>query len=213
MRWLIFGAAGAFGLWLARWPLLTRAGALLIAEDPLTPAQVMVVSLASPAADALEAARLYRDGISPVILVPTWVQEPIQDEVRRLGIPILTPTALVTAVLERSGVPAGAIEVLPDPVNGTETEVEVVGAYAQTHRPQSLLVVTARSHSARVRWFLRRALPAGTRLSVRSPRNDEFVPGAWWRSREASRELVTEYLRWLNMLILPAWGQPAVAPQ
>jgi hypothetical protein len=50
--------------------------------------------------------------------------------------------------------------------------------------------------------LLRRALPAGTRLLVRAPRTDRFHADSWWRSRENSREVVTEYLRWFNTLIL-----------
>jgi hypothetical protein len=37
---------------------------------------------------------------------------------------------------------------------------------------------------------------------VRSPRTDRFAAGSWWSSREQSREVLTESLRWINSLLL-----------
>ena len=45
-------------------------------------------------------------------------------------------------------------------------------------------------------------LPAATRLLVRAPRTDRFSADSWWRSREESREVFMEYLRWFNTFIL-----------
>jgi uncharacterized SAM-binding protein YcdF (DUF218 family) len=202
---LIAGAVAT--AWIGRHTALTGVARLLVAEDPLAPVQMIVVSLASPIADTLEAARLYRDGLSSTILLPTWAPAPFHEEVRRLGILIPEPTELAMKILEQSGVPAAAIQVLPGAADGTATEVAVVAAFAKVRQPDSLLVIAARSHSARVQWFLRRELPAHTRLIVRSPVNDRFTPEAWWHSRDQSREVVIEYLRWVNMLVLrDPWG-------
>ena len=51
------------------------------------PVVMMVVSLASVRADALEVARLYHDGISGRIVLARWQDEPLDDDMRRLGVP------------------------------------------------------------------------------------------------------------------------------
>jgi uncharacterized SAM-binding protein YcdF (DUF218 family) len=197
---LIAGAVAT--AWIGRHTALTGVARLLVAEDPLAPVQMIVVSLASPIADTLEAARLYRDGLSSTILLPAWAPAPFHEEVRRLGILIPEPTELAMKILEQSGVPAAAIQVLPGAADGTATEVAAVAAFARARRPESILLVAARSHSARVRFFLGRALPAQTRLIVHSPINDPFVPESWWHSRQQSREVIIEYLRWANAFVL-----------
>jgi hypothetical protein len=45
------------------------------------------------------------------------------------------------------------------------------------------------------------------RVAVRSAPYDPFSADDWWRSRDASREVMAEYLRWVNTAILgDAWG-------
>jgi uncharacterized SAM-binding protein YcdF (DUF218 family) len=207
--------AGAVALvWGGRHAALIQAGRLLVAEDPLAPARVLVVSLASPARATLEAVRLYHEGISQTIVLPTWESDPILGALRGLGLQQLSANELALAILERSGIPTDAVQVLPGAVDGTTAEIAAVAAFARERQPARLLFVVARSHSARVRWFLRRELPTATHLIVRSPSTDAFRPESWWHSRDESRELVTEYLRWANMLILrDPWRRSAVIRQ
>lgn len=188
--------------WSSRESLLFAAGDLLVREDPVEPVDAIVVSVASPAADALEAVRLYRQGIAPQVVLCTFASGPVDDEIRRLGVPRARPSELAKMILERSGVPSAAIVVLPDRVDGTNTEVAAVAAFARRHRLASLLLIVPRSHTARARWLLRQAAPRQTRIVVRGPRNDRFTPDAWWRHRGQSREALAEYLRWANTLLL-----------
>ncbi|MCC6765476.1 MAG: YdcF family protein [Deltaproteobacteria bacterium] len=158
----------------------------------------MVVSMATLRAAALEAARLHHDGISGRIVIARWRPEPLDEEMRRLAVPWLPPHELAAAMLEKSGVPAAAVELLDDSVDGLNTEIAAVAAWARRERPASLLYLTSRSHSRRASWLLRRLLPDGTRLLVHAPALDGFRPDAWWRSRTESREVAMEYLRWMN---------------
>jgi uncharacterized SAM-binding protein YcdF (DUF218 family) len=187
-------------------PALRGCGAALIAEDDLAAVDYIIVSSSTAVSDAFEAAALYRDGYAPRVLVPGSALEPNLDRLHSLGIPQLSSAELVRAVLERSGVPAAAIEVVPDTVDGTATEAAVIAAFVARRQPRRILVVTARSHSARTRWLLRRLLPAETILFVRSPTDDPFQPDRWWRSRDSAREAITEYMRWANTLLGDLWG-------
>jgi uncharacterized SAM-binding protein YcdF (DUF218 family) len=200
--------------WYSRHAILIGAAHVLVAEEPPVPAEVMVVSIASPKAAALEAAYLYQQQISTRVVLLTWITEPIEDEVRQLGIAYPSPTDLARMILERSGVPSHAIEVLPDLVDGTETEIAAVAAFARQRMPASLLFITARSHTARARWLLRRGVSPTTRFYVTSSRFDRFAVESWWQNRDQSRTVMSEYLRWGNTLLLgDAWSRRPPSPQ
>ena len=206
----VLTAAGlaAIVAWSVRRPLLVGAARMLVAEDTLSPVDMIVVSNASARDGALEAARLFADGISAQLVIPSWVSDGVDDEIRRLGVPLLSPTDLIASVLEHKGVPPEAIVVTPDRADGTGPEITAVAAFARQRRPESLLFITARSHTARARWLLRHELPPGVRFAVRSPRTDTFSPASWWQRRDQTREVVEEYLRWANTLVLhDPWGR------
>jgi uncharacterized SAM-binding protein YcdF (DUF218 family) len=171
----------------------------------------MVVSNTSVRAAALEASLLYQDRISSRIVLANWIYDPLDDKVRGLGIPYLSATELAKAILEHAGVPPSKITVLPDRVDGTQSEVAAIVAFARNRMPASIVFITARSHTARARWLLLRGLPAGTRVTVRSSRFDDFSVRSWWLERDQSREVMSEYLRWFATLMLPRFwhGMPA----
>jgi uncharacterized SAM-binding protein YcdF (DUF218 family) len=206
-KWLLAAAlvlaAAAPLLWR---PALRGLGAALIAEDDLAPADVVVVSSSSVAVDAFEAAALYRGGYAPRVLVPGTAVDPYLQDVRSLGIPYLSSSELARAVLERSGVPAAAIEIGSEAIDGTETEAAAIAAYVARQQPRRLLVVTARSHTARTRWLLRRRLPAETVVMVRGAGEDSYAADTWWQSRFAARETLMESVRWINTLLGDLWG-------
>jgi uncharacterized SAM-binding protein YcdF (DUF218 family) len=208
---LAFVATG--GLWLGRRAVLKEAGQLLVNEDPLGPVEVIAVSRASTVSDAIEAAQLYREGFGTEVVVARWHLEPLVTMVRALGIPYIVSTELATQILEHSGVPASAVLVLPDAVDGTDTEIRAVASFARARHPASFLFITARSHTGRARWLLQRQLPPTIRLSVRAPRTDTFQASSWWHDRDQSREVLLEYLRWVNTIILgDLWHDASATP-
>jgi uncharacterized SAM-binding protein YcdF (DUF218 family) len=200
---LVVGVTVAAAWW-QREALLAWAGEAIVAEDPARAADVVVVSIASVRAGALEAARLYRAGLGKHIVVSRWREEPVDTTIRALGVAHLLPHELARGILEQSGVPQQAVVVLEEPVDGTESEIAAVSRFARQERLESLLLITARSHSARARWLLRRTMPADVRVAVQSGPADGFQPQGWWRDREQTRELVMEYLRWLQTVLAGA---------
>jgi uncharacterized SAM-binding protein YcdF (DUF218 family) len=209
--------AGAAVLALAGWSwrhaALSAAAGVLIAEDAPARADLAVMSLAMPRAAAFEAARLYRDGLVPRLAVFRWEHNGGLDQaVRDLGVPQMGASELAATIAARLGVPADAIELLPERVDGTGSEIAALARLAQRRRLVAVTLITGRVHSARARWLLARALPAGTRGMVRVPREDDFDAAAWWRTREQARQVLDEYLRWANTLVLrDAWATPPSA--
>ncbi len=201
--------------WQSRARVLTAIGDGLTVAEPPAPAEVMVVSLASARAAALEVAALHRAGLGRRIVLARWQDEPLDDEMRRLGVPWLPVHELVVAMLEKSGVPRDAIQVLDTPIDGLNTEVAAIAGFARATRPASLLYVTSRSHGRRAFWLLHRLVPEGTTLRVHAPASDAFRADTWWHSRADSREVVMEYLRWANTFVLRDFWQsepPRVVP-
>jgi uncharacterized SAM-binding protein YcdF (DUF218 family) len=192
--------------WTVRRPLLVAVGSALDAEDALVPVDVIVISSAAARQDALEAARLYHDGVSRRLVVAEWFDDPLDAELHRIGVPHLDVTALARSILEHSAVPPEAVTVLPGPVAGTEDEVVVAADYVRTVGARSVLFLAPRTHTARARWLLRRRLPPAVKLVVRSARLDSFDVDGWWRYRDQSRDVMAEYARWLNSALLgDAW--------
>ncbi len=181
--------------------VLQAIGSAIVHEDPLFEAEVLVSSLSSPRVTALEVGRLYSQMPRARVLVGTWSAEPVVDELRRLGVPYADATDYSRLILDRSGVPADRITIL-GAVDGTESEVRTVASFVVTHKIRSLVFITSRSHTARTRWLLKRSLPTDVSFAVRSSRFDLFVPERWWQRRVDSRELMSEYLRWLNSGVL-----------
>lgn len=204
-RWLQAVAALALALallWFGRYLVLASAGRFLVAEDDLAPADVIIASYADMLADTLEAAHLFNEGVSTRIALPMVASDPVAEEVRRVGGRGWSPTDYAAWLLERSGVPRSAVETLPGLIDGTDSEIAAVAAFAKQHSARSLVYVTARTHTARARKLFRDQLPPFTHLIMRSPRTDPFAPESWWHDRGASREVVMEYLRWVNVFVL-----------
>ena len=199
--------------WFGRHSILAGAASILVEEDPLRPVEILVPSHSVAEAAALEAALLYEQHISPRIVMTQWVSNPMEEEIRHQGIPYLGTSELNQYILQQRGVPSSAITIIPDQADGTGTEIAAVVDFVKRCHVQSLMMITERSHTARTKWLLRRELPAFVRASVRSPRFDRFVIAGWWREREQSRELVTEYLRWFNTFFLRDWWAHRSSPQ
>jgi len=212
---LLAVAALLAALWVGRRPALVAVGRALVAEDALGPADLLVASNAATRADALEAARLYDQKISPRIAIAEWYVDPATAEIHCLGVPLLDQTELARTILERSGVPAAAIQVMPGAAQGTEDEVAATAAYVRADASvRSVLFLAPRTHTARVRWLLRRRVPSGVRIAVRSAPYDTFSPDDWWHSRDMSREVMSELLRWLNTGLLgDAWSGSRISQE
>jgi hypothetical protein len=204
--------AGAVVLAIAAWELRTAPlrwlGAALVHEDPLIPTEVAVVSMASAREAALDAAKLHRRGVVREIWIPLWRVDVVDERLAALGVHVPRPHEVARTVLERAGVPSSAIVVLDDPVTGLESEMASVGRALQIRPRLGVLVLTARTHTARARLLLREVFAPAAHVRVHAPHTDRFAPDAWWRDRSASRDVALESLKWVRLLV----GGPSMSP-
>ena len=176
-----------------RRPILQAAGWALVADDPLQPADVIVLSVGSDSAEFLEAADLVHRGIAKKVAVFEDVDNPmLVREFRRRGLPYEDSAARAIRELRELGVEN--IEQIPRTVSGTTDEGAVLANWCDQHRFPAVVVVSRADHSRRLRRILHRSMKGHTtKVSVRYSRYLEFDPDRWWQKGQ-SRETELEEL-------------------
>jgi len=197
---LIAAVAG----WTHRDTLLGHVGGLVVEETPLARADVVVLFSNMPRV-AAEAAGIQKAGYAPRILVLRARSRPDDDVMRRLGLDPGLEHEIAIRVLRASGVPAAAVELLPDAPDGTNAAVRLVARYARSRGIARVIAVTERSHTRRTAYLLRHELSGKGTVIVRAASSDPFQPQTWWRDRDNARELAMEALRWGNSFGLGDW--------
>ncbi len=181
---LLAAAAAVFGYNAAAW--LKRA-------DPPMKADAIVV-LAGPYTRSMYAADLYRAGHAPKVVLSEAVREKIWSQLEELGIRLPSVPEIYRRVLQAKGVPADRIEPLGRPA--LSTAVEALAIAKRFGKPgTSVIVVTSPSHVMRSRLIIERALEGrGVRLAVCATPYETF-PDDWWRSQDAAREVLLEWVK------------------
>jgi hypothetical protein len=177
-----------------RTPLLRDLGGVLVAEDAVATADIVVVATGADGAGVLEAADLLARGVAPRVAVFADPPDPVVDrEFLRRGVPYEDAAARSVRQLKALGVGAMAIEEIPRAVAGSEDEGHAIPEWCRQRRFRSVLVVTTSDHSRRLRRLLRRSMQGQeTRVGVRASRYSQFDPGRWWDSREGLRTGIVE---------------------
>lgn len=201
----IFLAAGLSGLLLAI-ACFFFLGRWLVREDPLASARAIAVLSGRLPIRAMEAAKLYREGYAREIWL-TRAAEPGRT-LAAMGIPFAGEDFYEQRVLIHEGVPPGAIRVLDPPIVNTADEMRVIAAALARENERTVIIVTTKAHTRRVRLLWQRVAPGPGRAIVRAASDDPFDPRRWWRNTGDALDVVREVLGMLN-----AWaGQPLRPP-
>jgi len=184
---ILLVSAGVFLLCVGRW---------LVVEDPLEKTQAIVVLSGRMPLRALEAAKLYRDGYAPKIWL-THSTEP-GATLGAMGISYSGEEAYNVQVLKHEGVPADAIQVLEPPIVNTADELEAVSAALTQEKNKTIIIVTSKVHTRRVRILWHRIAKGRGQAIVHAASDDPFVPGKWWRTTGDALDVVREFLGILN---------------
>ena len=171
-------------------------GRWLVVEDPVGKARAIAVLSGRMPVRALEASKLYRQGYAPEVWL-TRTSEP-GESLKAMGIPFEGEEVYSARVLIHEGVPAGAIHVLEPPIVNTADEVRVISHALAQGKDRSVILVTSKPHTRRVRLLWRKFAPGECRAIVRAASEDPFDPGHWWRSSGDALDVVREILGILN---------------
>jgi uncharacterized SAM-binding protein YcdF (DUF218 family) len=196
-------AAAIVALPSVREPVLRAAGWALVSNEPVAPADIIVVSLDSSGAGALEAADLVQSGIATRVAVFTDPPSGEDHEFIRRGLPYDDASARQIRQLKWLGVTD--IVQIPRTEVGTEGEAQVLPSWCDQHQFRSIVFVAATDHSRRVRRVLDRVMRGHpTRVTVQPARYSSFDPDRWWKTRGGIRTEIVE----LQKLVLEAVLHP-----
>jgi hypothetical protein len=198
-----FAAAAIVAVPSIRESVLRAAGWALVVNEPIAPADVIVVSLASGGAGALEAADLVQGGIATRVAVFTDPPSGDDHEFIRRGLPYEDASARQIRQLRWLGVTD--VMQIPRTEAGTEGESQVLPPWCDQHQFRSIVFVAARDHSRRWRRVLNRVMKDHpTRVMVQPARYSPFDPDRWWETRDGVRTEIVE----LQKLVLEAVLHP-----
>jgi hypothetical protein len=181
-------------------PVLRAAGWALVVNEPASSADIIVLSVDSGPAGALEAADLVRSGVSKRVAVFTDPPSGEDYEFIRRGLPYEDVAARQTRRLKSLGV-TDVVQIAR--VDGTESEGQVLPPWCDEHQLRSVVVVATTDHSRRLRRVLDRVMEGHpTRVTVRSARYSSFDPDRWWETRGGVRTEIVELQKLLLDFVL-----------
>ena len=184
-----------------REPVLRAAGWALVVNEPVAPADIIVVSLASGGAGALEAADLVQSGIATRVAVFTDPPSGEDHEFIRRGLPYEDEGARQIRQLRWLGVTD--VVQIPRTEAGTEGEGQVLPPWCDQHQFRSIVFVAARDHSRRLRRVLDRVMKGHpTRVTVQPARYSSFDPDRWWETRDGVRTEIVELQKLVLDIVL-----------
>jgi uncharacterized SAM-binding protein YcdF (DUF218 family) len=178
-------------------PILREMGSFLVVEDRLQPAAAIVVLGGQTPFRELEAAKLYRAGWAPKLIVVPGALWEEQQALSELGIKFPEAWEISREVLLKKGVPSSAIIISKGRAEGTLEELKLASnAIGPANKP--VILVSSKFHTRRVRltWgYVTHGAPAAI---VRVAEGDPFDPARWWKERRFALSVVREYLGLMN---------------
>ena len=177
-----------------RVPILTGLANYLVNTDtPLQKADLIFVLNGDYNTRPFTASDLYKQGFAPLVAISQAQSSPAQ----LLGL-VDNPTDIAVEVMKLRGVPSDRLLVLNNigPVTSTFDEARALRGYIETHKLNSVILVTSAFHTRRSRWIFEREL-AGVpvRLLVTAAPHIGFDTSNWWQSEEGLIFLNNEYIK------------------
>src|ERR1700730_7036351 len=176
--------------------IFLRVGRWLILEDPLDKAQAIVVLSGGMPMRAKEAARLYNAAYAPQVWL-TRANQPAAS-LQEMHIAYIGEDFFNSRVLMHEGVPSNAIRVLEPSIDNTADEIRVIAEELSREKGGSVIIVTTKAHTRRVRTLWRELSGGRGRAIVRAASSDPFDPDHWWRTTGDGVDVLREVLGLLN---------------
>src|ERR1700730_2434158 len=152
----LIGGVAILSVRAIRTPILRAAGWALVIDEPLEPADIIVVTVDADGPGVLEAADLARARIPPRVAVFADPPDEADREFIRRGLTQDDAASRAIRQLESLGIPN--VERMSGAVAGTEDEGGVLPRWCDERRFLSVVVVGAPDHTRRLRRVLRRSM-------------------------------------------------------
>jgi uncharacterized SAM-binding protein YcdF (DUF218 family) len=145
----------------------------------------------------MEAAKLYRAGWAPQVVIVRQPPNAETEALRELGIKRPQGWEVSRAVLIQQGVPASSIVTPTAKAGGTLEELQAVYS-AMTSKDSPVILVTSKYHTRRTRLTWNHVSNGRSQPIVRAATGDPFDPNQWWHRRSFVLSVVREYLGLVN---------------
>jgi uncharacterized SAM-binding protein YcdF (DUF218 family) len=173
--------------------ILTGIANYLIINDQLQPADAIFLLNSEYDTRPFRASVLYQQGLAPVIVIARSENTPVVE----LGL-LPSDTDLSVGVMEKLGVPAEKIIILPSPggVTSTVDEAAAFRKYAEANQVRSFILVTSAFHTRRARWVFEKAFTGmPVRLEMAAVPYRTFDQTNWWKDESGLITLNIEYVK------------------
>jgi hypothetical protein len=198
---LLAGAATSFAIPSVWEPFLRAAGWALVANEPIGPADIIVISLDSGGAGALEAADLVQSGIAKRVAV--FVDPPSGEDREFVRRGLTSEDASARQIRQLMELGVGDVVQIPRTDDGTQGGGQVLPPWCDQHQFRSVVFVAAKDHSRRSRRVLDRVMKGHpTRLTVQPEHYSSFDPDRWWETRRGIRTEIIEFQKLILDTIL-----------
>lgn len=175
-----------------------RAGRYLVVDEPIQPADALVVLAGARVDRWLEAVALYREGKGKNILLSPGYLEDAEVQLRARGIRYPAATDLIRDAMVQMGIPASVISAIPDGMDNTAEEALAGARIARERGWTSIIVVTSPYHTRRSLFAFQRELKGtGIGVQVRGSRYDDVDPDQWWKRRGDFRYVTWELQKYI----------------
>jgi len=193
-RWLI--PIGIFIVLAVAAAIFFTVGNWLVVEDPLVHSDVIVILSGRLPERALEAARVYQAGYADRV----WISPPVSpaEDLKAMHIAYLGEDFYNEKVLITQRIPLDAIRILDHPDENTEAEVRQISEDLRKSELHSVIIVTSKPHTRRVRTIWRKLVGSEPRMIVHYVSDDTYDGAHWWRHTRDALDVVRETLGLLN---------------
>jgi uncharacterized SAM-binding protein YcdF (DUF218 family) len=185
--------------------IFLNVGRWLVRQDPLQKATAIAVLSGYMPDRALEAAHIYRQGYAPKVWL-THSTEP-GATLAKLSVRFDGEEEYDKKVLMHEGVPESAIAVLDPPILNTADEMHTIGGELGKEGRGTVILVTSKVHTRRVRALWKRLAGQDGTAVVRGVSDDAFDEAHWWRTTRDALDVVREVLGLMN-----AWAGLPLKP-
>jgi hypothetical protein len=183
-----------------REPIMRAAGWALVVNEPIASADIIVLSLDSGSAGALEAADLVQSGISKRVAVFMELPSVEENEFIRRGVRYEDAGVNQIRQLRSLGV-TDVVQI--SGIDGTEGGGRALQRWCDERQLQSIVFVATKDHSRRSRRVLDRAMKGlPTRVTVQPAHYSSFDPDRWWETRDGVRTEIVELQKLLLDVVL-----------
>ena len=188
---IIVIALGALA-WFFRAPLLSGIANAWIVHDPLSQADAIVVLGGGVQTRPFEAARLFRDGYAPRVLVASPERKPTDEMGLTAG-----DTEITRQILLKRGVPDSAIVVFGNEVSSTHEEALALRNWLAQTGAKKIIIVSDPFHTRRVRWLFRKELATtGAQILTGVAAPLKYTVSNWWQTEQGLIEFQNELIKY-----------------